>query len=316
MLKRTKFPARAVILLMALCIISCTPEEKKQKTISISGAFALYPLVIQWAGAYEAGHPGTRFNISAGGAGKGMADALSGAVDLGMFSRAISQAEIDKGVWWVGLSIDAVLPTISSENPCLDILLERGLSREEFADIFMSGKLNKWDDITGKHDGQHIRVYTRADACGAAGTWAEYLGGKQENLQGIGIYGDPGLAEAVTADPLGMGFNNTIFIYDIKSGTKRSGIEVIPIDLNGNGRIDPEEDFYDTFDEILDAIGRGAYPSPPARELYFVAGGKPQKQAVLDFIRWTLTEGQHLVAEAGYVPVSSEQINAYLKKLD
>jgi phosphate transport system substrate-binding protein len=123
------------------------------------------------------------------------------------------------------------------------------------------------------------------------------------------------MADAVAKDKLGMGFNNPIFAYDINTGKKRPGIEIAPIDINDNGMLDPEEDFYETFDGVLQAIGSGVYPSPPARELYFVAKGKPQKQATLEFIRWCLTEGQQYVKEAGYVPIDSEKIESYLKKL-
>jgi phosphate transport system substrate-binding protein len=92
-------------------------------------------------------------------------------------------------------------------------------------------------------------------------------------------------------------------------------MEIIPIDINTNGTIDPEEDFYQSFDAILTAIANGKYPSPPARELYFVSNGKPKKQATLDFIKWTLTSGQKFVSEAGYVPIDQSKIDEYLDKL-
>ena len=44
--------------------------------------------------------------------------------------------------------------------------------------------------------------------------------------------------------------------------------------------------------------------------------GKPQKQATIDFMKWTLTEGQKYIKEAGYVPVEQNLINGYLKKLE
>jgi phosphate transport system substrate-binding protein len=302
-------------LIAVLLMSACVSRKQKDQTISISGAFALYPLVIQWAEEYKKEHPEVRFNISGGGAGKGMADALSGAVDLGMFSREIHQEEKDKGVWWVGLTIDAVLPTISNQNPYLDRLKQRGITKEEFAAIFLDNSITNWAELFQEPNKLDLKVYTRSDACGAAETWAQFLGGKQENLKGIGIYGDPGLAEAVGKDPSGIAFNNTIFVYDIKTGKKRQNIEVIPIDINGNGKIDPEEDFYESFESVLEAIANGAYPSPPARELYFVAKGKPEKQAVLDFIKWTLTDGQKFVTEAGYVPIDQILIDQYLEKL-
>lgn len=302
-------------LVAILILSSCASKSRKENTINISGAFALYPLMIKWSDEYQKDHPEVRFNISGGGAGKGMADALAGAVDLGMFSREITAEEKNKGVWWVGLTIDAVVPTISSQNVFLNTLKSRGLTHDEFRFIFIDKTISSWNNLIKEEQATPITVYTRADACGAAGTWAEYLNGKQENLIGVGIYGDPGLAEAVSKDPVGIGYNNTIFAYNAKTGKKRDGIEIIPIDINSNGRIDSEEDFYDSFYQLQQAIAQGIYPSPPSRELYFVAKGKPQKQATLDFIRWTLTTGQAYVKEAGYIPVESSKIQQYLTKL-
>lgn len=302
-------------LIAAILFSSCVSQAQKERTISLSGAFALYPLAVKWSEEYKKEHPEIRFNISGGGAGKGMADALSGAVDLGMFSREISPEELEKGVWWVGLTIDAVIPTISDQNPYIDILKERGLTREEFKAIYIDGTVSDWGDILGSSNRTSMKIYTRSDACGAAETWAKYLGGKQEDLKGVGIYGDPGLAEAVTKDPAGIAFNNTIYAYDISTDKKRPGIEVVPIDINANGKIDPEENFYDSFKDVLNAVAGGIYPSPPARELYFVSGGKPEKQSVLDFIEWTLTKGQAFVTEAGYVPIDQASLNQYLDKL-
>ncbi|MEA2041006.1 MAG: substrate-binding domain-containing protein [Bacteroidota bacterium] len=305
-----------VIMVAALMFSACTSKKQKENTLSFSGAFALYPMVIKWSEEYKKENSNIRFNISAGGAGKGMTDALSQTVDLGMFSREISQAELDKGVWWIGLCIDAVLPTISADNPLLDTLKQRGLTQQEFKAIFIDKTITNWNQIITTADDMVIEIYTRSDACGAAGTWAKYLGGKQENLTGIGIHGDPALAEAVGKDTKAVGYNNTAYIYDIKTGNKYPGIEVIPIDLNNNGQIDPEEDVYNTFDDILKAISEGIYPAPPARELYFVAKGKPEKQATIDFMKWVLTKGQKYVKDAGYVPITQEKIDEYLKKLE
>jgi phosphate transport system substrate-binding protein len=273
-------------------------------------------MVVKWSEEYKKEHPEIRFNISAGGAGKGMADALAGTADLGMISRGISQEEKDKGVWWVSLTIDAVLPTISAENPNLEDIKLNGLTREEFNKIFVGGSIKKWSEVLTVSGKEEIVVYTRSDACGAAETWAAFLGVKQENLNGIGIYGDPGLAEAVSKDPKGIGFNNTNYIYDIRTGKKRPGMEVIPIDIDDNGIIDSVENFYDALNNLLEAVGKGVYPSPPARELYFVSKGTPDKPAALDFIRWTLTEGQKYVLEAGYVPLDKGVLDNQLEKLN
>ncbi|MGD9932013.1 MAG: PstS family phosphate ABC transporter substrate-binding protein [Mangrovibacterium sp.] len=306
----------ALFLAIAIVFFACSSGQKKEQTISLSGAFALYPLVIKWSEEYQKENPGIRFNISAGGAGKGMADALSGTVDLGMFSREIVQEEIDKGVWWLGVTKDAVIPTINSKSPVLSAIQTRGLTRDEFRKIFITGEITNWNQLPGIETDLAINVFTRSDACGAAGTWAAYLGGKQEDLKGVGVFGDPGMADAVVKDEKGVGFNNTIYLYDNKTGNKNPGIEVIPIDVNENGTIDGDEAFYDKFDKILTAIAEEKYPSPPARELYLVSRGKPEKQATIDFLKWAVTKGQAFVSEAGYVPLSRSRLDEQVSKLN
>ena len=104
-------------------------------------------------------------------------------------------------------------------------------------------------------------------------------------------------------------------MYDLSSRKPFAGIEVIPIDLNNNGKIDPDENFYGTLDEIMKAINDGKYPSPPARDLYLVSKGKPADKLVVAFLEWILTEGQKYVPEAGYILVPPEKIQAGLDKL-
>lgn len=290
-------------------------DGQLQGTITISGAFALYPMTVQWAEEFRKVHPDVRIDISAGGAGKGMADALSGTVDLGMFSREIMPTEKARGVWWITVTKDAVLPTISARNPVVAELKKRGVTQDQFRAIFMDETIRDWGYLVGSAAGAPIHLYTRSDACGAAGTWAQYLGGVQEDLKGIGVYGDPGLADAVRKDPLGIGYNNTIYIYSAETNQKYPGLEVIPIDINDNGRIDPEEDFYDSMTAVMAAIAAGQYPSPPARELYFVARGKPESPVVREFLRWILSGGQRYVSKAGYVPLSRDVIQTQIEKI-
>jgi phosphate transport system substrate-binding protein len=90
---------------------------------------------------------------------------------------------------------------------------------------------------------------------------------------------------------------------------------VLPIDINNDGKISPEEDFYKSMDELIDAISKNKYPSPPARELYFVTNGKPGNELVLKFLRWILTDGQKFVNESGYITLTKEKVASELKKI-
>ena len=56
-------------------------------SIRVSGAWALYPLMVRWAEAYQQEHPDVRVDVAAGGAGKGVVDCAAGLADIGMLSR-------------------------------------------------------------------------------------------------------------------------------------------------------------------------------------------------------------------------------------
>jgi len=291
-----------------------TPAEL-EGTIRVSGAFALYPMMLKWSEEYQKLHPGVKFDIQAGGAGKGMTDALGGLVDIGMVSRKITAAEEEKGAYWLSVTKDAVVPTANKNNPVIAQLKANGIKREVFEKIYVNETIKTWGQATGTDITDKINVYTRADACGAAETWAAYMGKyKQENLKGVALNGDPGLAEGVRQDKLGIGYNNIGFAYDANTKKPVEGIEIIPLDLNGNGKIDPEESFYGTLDEIVEAIGTGKYPSPPARDLNLVTKSRPTG-IVNDFIKWTLTDGQKYIPEQGYIILPRSIISEGLRKV-
>lgn len=284
--------------------------------ITISGAWALYPMVVRWAEEFKKIQPGVAIDISAGGAGKGMADALSKTADLGMVSRAVNPVELSAGAWHVSVAKDAVVPTFNSANPAAEAILKRGLTRDEFAAIWIKNSLLRWDSLApGPGREEPIHVYTRSDACGAAETWAHYLGGNQQDLSAVGVYGDPGLAEAVRKDALGIGYNNINFVYDPKTRRPVEGLGIIPLDTNGNRVADPEESFYGNLDALIEAIRDGRYPSPPARDLHLVSGGRPDSPAVREFLRWILSDGQKFVLDAGYIGLPRDQLDEQLKKL-
>jgi phosphate transport system substrate-binding protein len=207
-----------------------------------------------------------------------------------------------------------VIPVINENNPYAQQLKKRGLKNSEFKDIWITGKLTAWNKLVGGKKPAAINVYTRSDSCGAASTWAEYLGKKQEDLKGTGIYGDPGLAQAVKNDVLGIGYNNLNYCYDRNTKLPIKGLMVLPIDKNNNGRIDKNEDVYATREDLMAAIADGRFPSPPAKKLYFVTKGKP-KGHVKDFILWVLTDGQQYVPESGYICLPKDQLSGNISKL-
>ena len=299
----------------AVAAPAAAQPAKLTGTIAASGAFALYPMMTRWAEEFQKINPDVQFDVSGGGAGKGMTDALSGAVDIGMVSRAVKPEEEAKGAYAVGVVKDAVFPVVSSKNPVIADILANGIKKEVFAKIFLTGEIKTWGEVVGKPEiTDEIHVYTRSDAAGAADVWAQYMGGKaQADIKGVGVNADPGLLDAVIKDPLGIGYNNLGYAFDLSTGKLPAGAIAVPVDANGNGKADADE-VIDTLVKATDAVASGKYPSPPARVLNFVTKGKPSA-LVQAFIQWVLTDGQKFIPEAGFVQLTPDKLAESLDRV-
>lgn len=286
-------------------------EDGMRGTLSLSGAWAIYPLAVKWGEAFHNLHPDVQMNISAGGAGKGMADALSDAVDIGMVSREVDQAEKSRGAEPIFIAKDAVFCTVNAANPAISAIRRKGLSIDMLGGIYIRGKIRTWKQAVGGPEAP-IHAYTRSDACGAASAWASVLGKhKQEELKGIGVYGDPGVLDAVRKDRLGIGYNNLSYVFEGNRPVR--GISIAPIDANRNGKIDPSE-LIDTRAKAYKAVANGTYPG--ARREFFVTKGKPKGLAA-EFIKFALSEEGTKILEkvGGYVPLSNGERKAQLLKM-
>ena len=210
--------------------------------VSVSGAFALYPLALEWENEFERLHPGVRVDVSAGGAGKGMTDILNGMTDFAMLSRELHEEEIQRGALAFTVGRDAVIPVINAHNPFLEALQRRGVTAEDARRIWVTREITTWGQLLGTADRTPIRVYTRSDACGAAQTFAAWFDARQDELSGTAVFGDPGIATAVRDDRFGIGFNNLAYAYDPETGLPQSGLTAFPIDQDDDGRIREDED--------------------------------------------------------------------------
>lgn len=305
---------KTFITLLAAFTLAIAPSAQAAElsgTLSISGAWAIYPLVVKWAEVFQKQNLKVRIDVSAGGAGKGMADALSGAVDIGMVSREVDKAENARGAYAVFIAKDGVFPVVSEKNPGIKKILENGISKKSFIEIYVRGRSLTWRQIAGGSS-EPVHPYTRSDACGAASAWASTLGKyKQDDLKGTGVYGDPGLLEAVRRDPLGLGYNNLSYIF--RGDKVTPGIEIVPIDDNRNGKVDAEERI-DSRDKAYKEIASGRYPG--TRREYLVTKGKP-KGLSREFIEFALSDAGTKILEdiGGYVPLSKQEGSSQINKI-
>ena len=270
-------------------------EKELQGSLTISGAWAIYPTAVAWAEAFQKIHPKVKIDISAGGAGKGAADAIAGLADIGMVSREPDPTEMRRNISAVYILKDAIFPVVSEKNFFIQELLRKGVTKQILKEIYISGRITNWNQVVSSKSNKPIHVYTRSDSSGAAASWAAYLGSKQEDLKGVGIYGDPGLLQVAKRDPVGIGYNNFSFVFT-KEGSLVKGIKLLSIDANENGIVDSDEIFANR-SQAAAAIEAGRYPA--TRKNYFFIKNS-SNDLVKEFIRFALgEEGTNIVENVG-----------------
>jgi phosphate transport system substrate-binding protein len=313
----------AILLITIVGIVGlsgCT-NQQENTTIKVSGAYSLYPMMVVWAQQYHSLHPDINIDVSSGGAGKGMADALAGSVNLGMVSRDVTTAEANQGIIAVAVVEDAVLATINTENPVLNTILEKGLTKQQLREIFINYSISTWGQLVGDaNNTDPIKVYSRSDPCGAAEAWVKYLGDyTQDDIPTIEqitkVKGDDSMSKSIAGDPLGIGYSNVNYIYSNSTKAPKEGITVVPLDLNENRTIDPDESFYESRDDVVNAELNNTLPSPPSRLVYLVTLNN-FTGATKDFVQWILTDGQQYTFANGYGAVPTDILDDQLQILE
>ncbi len=142
----------ALLLAAVLPMGQAAPSEL-QGTVRVSGAWALYPMMVTWAEEFHKANPGVRVDVSAGGAGKGAADVLGGLVDIGMISRDVHPDEVKRGGWWIPVVKDAVVPVINASNPVARELQARGLPRDVFKTCWIENRNITWGQVMREASG-------------------------------------------------------------------------------------------------------------------------------------------------------------------
>lgn len=312
---RRIFPFLLMFLLVFL-FLSCSKNAKTDKrVVTLSGAFAIYPTAIAWGEEFQKIHPDVKIEVSAGGAGKGAADCIAGLIDIGMVSRDPDPSELEKGIKAIPICHDGVYVIINEKNSFIQEFLEKGLTREILNALYIEKKEMTFEEILqiNSQSRNPVNIYTRSDSCGAAATFAKFLGKfNQENLDGIGVNSDPQMINAALNDVNGISYANFSYVFS-KDGKIFQGIKVIPIDVDENRKIDESEKIT-TREETIKAINAGIYPI--TRKNFFLVKGEP-KGMVKEYIKFCIGEqGTKILEECGTsIPLPYEKRKEILNKI-
>ena len=280
-----RLPTVAVLLLSAAVASSFI---RKTKTIQITGTRFFYPLVEKWAEEYRKQHPDVEVVVKFG---------LPNA-DISMTGTPVEKEDAAKGRYTV-VSKFAVVPIVNAQNPAWTDLQKKGLATADFEKIYFRGDQQQNNFLLASGVAVPIRVYTRG-AC-ASETFSRHFGRRINDLANLDtkIADDNVLLQNVLNDSLGVAYNNLGFVYDLRTRRQRPGIRVVPVDLNGNGRIDPDENFYDNLDLLIEKLETAHIDLPPVGKMVFIY--KEERPEVKDFVNWIATNGQQYNHALGFL---------------
>ena len=120
------------------------------------------------------------------------------------------------------------------------------------------------------------------------------------------------MLEAVKKDPAGIGYSNFGYVFT-REGPLLPGLKAVAIDVNENGKVDPDE-IYETRAQAIAAIVAGRYPTTRKNYFFIRENAAP---LVKGFIRFALSqEGAKIVEEVGAsLPILPEERDKVLKEL-
>ena len=321
---------KTIILFLCLVVLSgCKPgksdkslvkqvaESKKHiaGSFTISGAYALYPLVKKWSDDFMKIHPAIQIVITQGGTGEGIEDLLSKKNQLAMISRPLSDEEQTEGIWVLPVAKEGVAPIVNQRNPNIKRILERGITPEKLIKLFTGDKLMTWGELLDTTAKERAVVYTREDKSGAAVVWAGFLWKESTNLKGIKVNGDEEMIKSIQGNPLAIGYCNFSYAFDPGTGDRVKDIQVLPIDLDFDKTIDRKEVPFSNIKKAHRGLWLGYYPKNLTRELTLGSIGKPTDPAILEFLNYVLTAGQAAVGSAGFCELNDVYIKNALNTL-
>ena len=227
--------------------------------------------------------------------------------------------------------LGGVVPVYNLE----DVKAELKFSGPVLADIFL-GKIKKWNDpaIAKLNAGvalpaTDVTVVHRSDGSGTTYIWVDYLSKVSPEFKsevgvntsvnwpaGVGGKGNEGVAGLVTQTPGTLGYVELIYALQTKISygsvqnaagefVKASVPSITAAADAAAANIPP-----DFRVSITNAPGPGVYPIASFTWilLYEDPPDNVREKAMVDFMKWALTEGQKHAAELGYSPLPAKVV--------
>jgi phosphate transport system substrate-binding protein len=303
--------------------------------MNAAGATFPMPIYQKWFEEYHKLHPGVQINYGGGGSGAGISQLTNGTVDFGASDMPMKDAQM-AAMKLKPQHFPTVLGAVVLTYNLPEVSAELKFSPETIAGIFM-GSIRKWNDGKLAQDNPGVKLPNvdiipvhRADASGTTFVFTDYLSKVSQPFkskvgadtkvswpaEGLNGNGNPGVAGLVKQTPGAIGYVELIYAIQTKmpyglvknaAGTwVKPSLESVTEAAAGAAKNMPA----DFRVSITNAPGKNAYPISTFTWLLIpsrfpdAAKGK----AIVDFLKWMLTEGQKQVTALSYAPLPGEVV--------
>jgi phosphate transport system substrate-binding protein len=333
-----------VILVTGIFATSMSTESFAQgMTINGAGSTFIFPLMDTWRVEYEAVKPGVIVNYQSIGSGGGVKQFIAKTVDFGASDAPLTLEEAQQapGAAHIPVTIGSVVPAYNI--PGVDNRLK--FTGPILADIFL-GKITKWNDpkLVEINPGislpnEDIVTVHRSDGSGTTYVWTDYLSaispeweqriGKGKSVQwpgGVGAPGNEGVSNSIRSSPNAIGYvelayalttgmtvgtvQNSAgnFIEPTLGSTKAAAAASAPQLPAGDQSWSnitmvnaPGEQSYPITSFVYDFVFKEMSSNPKINEA--------KAKELVDFIAWTITDGQQFGPDLGYVPLPENVVS-------
>lgn len=272
------------------------PDSPPQKVVVVTGARFSYKLVEKWIDEYNKVNPHVQIIVES----RGSADPLQYDILAEVYEH---EAEIKKGREYINVGRYAILPVANGASTFAGIYQEKGLNTDLMNQIFFHDIFS--DTEKRKPIQTPYTVYTRLQKAGVPVVFSKYFGHEQKDLKGTSIAGaDAHLLRALLRDSTGVTYLPLPLIYDEHTRKPVEGLAVLPVDLNGNKKVNDEEKFYDTIDRVvekLEAEDPGKINNIPVEYLHLSVDKEQASDEAIDFLKWVNEHGQVHLHAFGYL---------------
>lgn len=311
--------AKVFIPAILLILLSAGPLRSKElatsdnkSTLTVYSNPALVGLTSAWAKEYSSTNPGITVRVVE--TRKTVVENLSDAGTLCFVPAGISPDENKSEGFRLVVGRDIFVPVMNRNNPYADDIEKQGISRGALQSSLCGQGGMHWGTLLNNSQQQAVHYFILDDAT-AASALAEYLGSGQPVKNSMKPLSKEELISAVEKDIYAIGFCrlNDILTPDGQNFT--ANIRLMPIDKNGNGRMDYMEKIYNTPQEFSRGVWIGRYPKALGRNIYAVSNMKPSNQSEINFLGWVLTKGQSVLSSNGYSDLLASERQSQVTRL-